>query len=160
MTGRPKPTHLKAITGNPGGRPLNDREPIPPGNLENIPEHVEFDEFELKEFSWILETAPPGLLRRYDAWLALAFCQHASIRNEARGHIRAATGPDGADRTKLVIKSTNGNVLPNPLLHIFNAQTRLMTGMASDMGIGPAARARLTIQDEQPESPWAKYAKK
>ncbi len=38
MAGRkPKPTHLKAISGNPGGRPLNDAEPQPEPGIPDKP---------------------------------------------------------------------------------------------------------------------------
>ncbi len=34
---KPKPTYLKLITGNPGGRPLNVDEPEPEGDLRDPP---------------------------------------------------------------------------------------------------------------------------
>jgi phage terminase small subunit len=38
MRGRPpKPTHLKAITGNPGKRPLNEHEPRPKVEIPECP---------------------------------------------------------------------------------------------------------------------------
>ena len=33
---KPKPTALKVLEGNPGKRPLNDREPVPPLSLIHI----------------------------------------------------------------------------------------------------------------------------
>lgn len=37
---RPKPTHLKVVTGNPGKRKLNDQEPKPPREVPSPPEHL------------------------------------------------------------------------------------------------------------------------
>lgn len=41
MTGqRPKPTHLKVVTGNPGKRKLNDKEPRSAREVPSPPEHL------------------------------------------------------------------------------------------------------------------------
>ncbi|WP_337234058.1 P27 family phage terminase small subunit [Proteus terrae] len=37
---RPKPTHLKVVTGNPGKRKLNDKEPQPKREIPSPPEHL------------------------------------------------------------------------------------------------------------------------
>lgn len=34
---RPKPTHLKVVTGNPGKRKLNDKEPTPAKEIPGPP---------------------------------------------------------------------------------------------------------------------------
>lgn len=37
---RPKPTHLKVVTGNPGKRKLNDKEPQPAKEIPSPPAHL------------------------------------------------------------------------------------------------------------------------
>jgi|GEM_PF-270735 len=37
---RPKPTHLKVVTGNPGKRKLNDKEPAPVREIPSPPAHL------------------------------------------------------------------------------------------------------------------------
>ncbi|WP_413732330.1 phage terminase small subunit P27 family [Sodalis sp. RH20] len=37
---RPKPTHLKIVTGNPGKRPLNEDEPKPPREIPSPPAYL------------------------------------------------------------------------------------------------------------------------
>lgn len=37
---RPKPTHLKVVTGNPGKRKLNDKEPTPAREIPSPPAHL------------------------------------------------------------------------------------------------------------------------
>ena len=37
---RPKPTHLKVVTGNPGKRKLNDKEPTPAKEIPDPPAHL------------------------------------------------------------------------------------------------------------------------
>jgi len=37
---RPKPTHLKVVTGNPGKRKINDKEPTPAREIPSPPEHL------------------------------------------------------------------------------------------------------------------------
>lgn len=36
----PKPTHIKLVEGNPGRRPLNDKEPKPPRGIPKCPPHL------------------------------------------------------------------------------------------------------------------------
>lgn len=38
---KPKPTHLKLVTGNPGKRALNENEPKPPPSLPSPPSHLD-----------------------------------------------------------------------------------------------------------------------
>ena len=37
---RPKPSHLKVVTGNPGKRKLNDKEPTPAREILSPPAHL------------------------------------------------------------------------------------------------------------------------
>lgn len=39
---RPKPTHLKVVTGNPGKRKFNDKEPQPAREIPSPPSHIPF----------------------------------------------------------------------------------------------------------------------
>ena len=42
MRGRkPKPTLMKQLNGNPGKRPLNDREPVPPAGTPTPPDYLD-----------------------------------------------------------------------------------------------------------------------
>ena len=45
---KPKPTALKVLEGNPGKRPLNDREPVPPRAALKCP-------------AWLLPEAKKGM---------------------------------------------------------------------------------------------------
>lgn len=61
---KPKPTHLKIVTGNPHQHKLNDREPEPAGPLGDPPEDWPAD----YKAMWheIVESAPNGVLTASD----------------------------------------------------------------------------------------------
>lgn len=63
---RPKPTHLKAIAGNPGKRPLNTAEPPSPPLL-GMPDDL--DPALRVAWTTIVRLAPPGVLREADELL-------------------------------------------------------------------------------------------
>ncbi len=65
MPGPPKkPTALKLVTGNPGKRPLNKKEPKPRGNLYDPPGWLTEDQ--LVGWQYAIESSPFGLLKRVD----------------------------------------------------------------------------------------------
>src|SRR5437660_10910772 len=75
MRGRkPKPTHLKILTDNPGKRPLNQDEPEPaPGGMERPPAWL--NKRAKAEWRELMRDAPPGLLTRLDRKTAALYCQ-------------------------------------------------------------------------------------
>src|SRR5689334_21335255 len=62
--GRPRPTQLTLIDGNPGKRPLNRREPQPVGDLPQPPRTLNAAQRHI--WRRTLKDVPPGLLRRLD----------------------------------------------------------------------------------------------
>ena len=79
MRGRkPKPTQLKVLDGNPGRRPLNDREPQPP---EGAPEPPEFLDAEARA-EWFRTAGvlqQMGTLSKADRAPLAAFCTDQPI---------------------------------------------------------------------------------
>jgi phage terminase small subunit len=66
MNGRkPKPTHLKLVTGNPGRRPLNDCEPQPEIALPPVPPEL-CDDAKLEWDRVSFELHRAGLLTKVD----------------------------------------------------------------------------------------------
>jgi hypothetical protein len=61
----PKPTHLKLVTGNPGRRPLNKREPKPKPGIPSVPAH-------LSPKPTAERAAPGGTPRQRLEWLLAA----------------------------------------------------------------------------------------
>src|SRR5215469_12484602 len=71
---RPRPTHLKLVTGNPGRRPLNDAEPRPATGLPAAPAELTADaKTEWQRVARRLHAL--GLLTTVDRAALAAYCQ-------------------------------------------------------------------------------------
>src|SRR5687768_711635 len=88
MRGRkPKPTILKVLDGNPGKRPLNDREPQPPGGMPDRPDWLDAE----AQAEWgrvTAELAMSGLLTVVDRAALAAYCTAWSRWVEAEGMVK------------------------------------------------------------------------
>ena len=82
---KPKPTHLKLVTGNPGKRALNENEPKPELSLPSPPPHLD-DEAKV-EWGRVSERLYAlGCLAEIDRAALAAYCQAYSrwVRAESR----------------------------------------------------------------------------
>ena len=136
--GRPaKPTALKRLAGNPGKRALNEREPRPRRELPPCPR-------------WLAKTAraewrrvarelyDAGVLTMVDRSALAAYCTAFARWQEAEGIVQAKG---------MVIKTTNGNLIPNPYLSIANRAMDDMRRFAVEFGMTPASRTRVAAAD-------------
>src|ERR1035437_10901768 len=84
MKGRkPKPTHLKLVTGNAGRRPLNMDEPKPPRGRPSAPAHISDKARETWGYvSGLLDDM--GVLTRADALALEGLCEVYADHLEAR----------------------------------------------------------------------------
>lgn len=134
-TGRPpKPTKLKILEGNPGKRPLPENEPEPTTPLV-IPAIIAADEAALAEWNRIVLSMPRGFYADIDA-VVLAICASAwVIWSQATAKIRL----EG-----LMADGSTGNRVAHPLLAVQRQQSEIILRCASQLGMGPAARVRLS----------------
>lgn len=145
MRGRkPKPTHLKLVTGNAGRRPLNDAEPklalsipTPPPELSDAAK-VEWGRVSERLFR-------AGILTEIDRGALAAYCQSYGRWIHAE---RAMARLAEADKTTggLLIKTTNGNAIQNPLVGIANKAAADMVRYAAEFGMTPSARSRIKAE--------------
>lgn len=142
ITGRrPKPTLLKMIAGNPGGRKLNDREPKPVGDLKDPPAH--FDD-ELREiWSYAIQHAPAGLLKMIDSSVLETWCTAHALHRRAVAEVRKFGILMKAPNTQLPIQS--------PWVPIVNKQAFIMLRAVDHLGFSPASRSRI-VTGEGPVS--------
>ena len=85
--GKPKPTRLKVIAGNPGGRPLPEEPNIPPG-VPIMPDWL--DEIGREEWQRVVDSlGPVGVLRNVDATVLSGYCDAVSRARKAS--LRART---------------------------------------------------------------------
>ena len=135
MAGRkPKPTNLKILQGNPGGRPLNMSEPSPVSAIPNPPQHL--NTIALEEWERITgELYPLGLLSEIDMPALAAYCQCFARWVEAE---------EGIKKSGLIIKTTNGNAIQSPLVGISNTALQMMHKFLTEFGMTPVSRAKVT----------------
>lgn len=131
---RPKPTHLKAVAGNPGKRRLNKNEPQPEGDLFEAPADLP----DIGKVLWTqaIADAPPGLLRRLDSRVLYVWCMAAALHSQA-AHQVATVGA-------LVKTKKNKELIQNPYLAVMNRQAQIMLRAAAEMGFTPSARSRVS----------------
>lgn len=145
MRGRkPKPTHLKLIEGNPGKRKVNPIEPVPLPELHAPPPFLPQEgQDEWKRVA--AELYNLGLLTVVDRTALAAYCHSYAIWKQATDAINQMAARDQLTRG-LMIKTTNGNAIQNPLIGTANKAASDMVRYAAEFGMTPSARARISAQ--------------
>lgn len=132
----PTPTKLRLLRGNPGHRPLNDREPKPKLEIPTCPSHLEPEA--RKEWKRIAkELYSLGLLTKIDRAALAAYCQCWGRWVEAEEQLK---------KTGLVVKSPAGYPILSPYLSIANKAMKQMQMLLSEFGCSPASRSRIHAQ--------------
>ena len=134
--GKPIPTHLKIVAGNPGKRPLNQNEPKPAGNLDTAPEWLT----EAQQACWryAIEHAPSGLLKRLDSAALVVWVVAEDLHRQATEKLA---------RSGLVIKTPlTGHPMQSPYLGIVNRQALIMMKAAAELGFTPSSRTRIHVE--------------
>lgn len=148
MRGRkPKPTHLKLVSGNPGRRPLNDAEPKPKISVPVPPAELSDDARQ----EWQAVTPrlyAIGMLADIDRAALAAYCQAYGRWAQAERALAVMAARDAVTRG-LLIKTTNGNAIQNPLVGTANKAMADMVRYAAEFGMTPSARARLKAENTQ-----------
>ena len=149
MVGRPmKPSQLKALEGNPGGRPLNEAEPAPEVEIPDCPGHLSPEA--MAEWARIVrELYNLGLISQLDRAMLAAYCQAYGRWVEAEQKITEA-GAMGA-----IVNSPNGYPMMSPWLIIANKALDQMHKFAVEFGLSPSARSRVAskVGDQLPLFP-------
>jgi P27 family predicted phage terminase small subunit len=135
MRGRPpKPTRIKALTGNPGKRPLNAHEPRPEPALPDCPPELSA----VAQTEWtrvISELAKLNLMTNLDRAALAAYCGSYAIW---------ASATEQLNKYGTVVKSPQGFPIQSPYLAIANRQAEIMMRIASEFGFTPASRSRIS----------------
>jgi P27 family predicted phage terminase small subunit len=142
MRGRkPKPTHLKAITGNPGKHPLNHQEPRPEIAVPECP--TELSEAAQREWQRLVgELASLNLLTNLDRAALAAYCGAYALWAEATEAIQ---------KFGVMVKSPTGFPIQSPYVSIANRQAEIMLRISAEFGFTPASRGRIAAP--KPEAP-------
>jgi len=143
---KPKPTHLRLVTGNAGRRPLNGAEPKPAGNLVDAPDHLSPDQVEAWRYA--IECAPRGLLKRLDRDMLAIWVVASDLHRQAVKKVNALgiLVKVGKDEDQLLPRR-------NPYLEVVNVQAGIMMKVAAELGFTPSSRSRIIAPPEDPEVP-------
>jgi P27 family predicted phage terminase small subunit len=127
------PTKLKMLRGNPGRRPLNDREPEPEVKLPKPPEHLS-DEAKRewrRAGKLLLEM---GLVSDLDRAALAGYCAAWGRWVEAEAALK---------QYGVVVKSPSGFPIQSPYLAIANKAMEQMRVFLLEFGLTPASRTRV-----------------
>ena len=134
-----KPTALRLVEGTKDRRKVADRkdEPVPLNPLGNPPSRLVAREKEV--WDRVGRELPPGMLRGVDEYVVVAFCRAVALGDEAAEKLRASS---------MLLKTPNGSVQQSPYIGIVNRQAVLIKSLGAELGLSPAARARIAAGGE------------
>jgi P27 family predicted phage terminase small subunit len=131
---RPTPSRIKALTGNPGKRPLNAHEPRPEPALPECP--PELSPAGRREWGRLsAELSKLNLVTNLDRGALATYCAAYGFWTEALEQIQ---------KYGTMVKSPTGYPIQSPYLAIANRQAELMIRIASEFGFTPASRSRIS----------------
>jgi P27 family predicted phage terminase small subunit len=139
---KPKPTHLKVITGNPGKRALTSDPIRLPSFQVDPPDYLD----ERAKEAWRLVVPPlveKGLFTKLDQVALATWCAAYGQWRRAMDALEEA----GAD-TYETVGPSGRMVRARPEIGIANEAVRTMTRVGSEFGFSPAARLRLRNVDQ------------
>jgi len=142
MAGKPKPTRLKLLTGNPGKRPL-PKEPNVESSLPEPPEHL--DAYALEEWNRLAAGLHAlGIFYEVDRGVFSAYCKAYSRWRHAEEEL-SKLAAEKSPLNALILKTMSGNFIQQPLIGIANKAMADMVKYAGEFGLTPSARARIAI---------------
>ena len=152
---KPKPTHLKVVTGNPGKRQLNEHEPKPVPEIPAPPPHL-CDEAKVEWGRVCDQLYRLKLLSEIDRTSLAGYCQAYGRWVQAERALARMAESDGVTKG-LLVKTRNGNAIQNPLVGTANKAMADMMRYAAEFGMTPSARSRLSTDGEDQDDPARKY---
>jgi P27 family predicted phage terminase small subunit len=137
MRGRkPKPTLLKTLEGNPGKRPLNDREPVPPDGIPDCPDFLT-SEARAEWFRTAKVLKEMRLLTLADRSALAAYCTAYGRWVEAEQQVQ---------KYGTIVKSPNkGFPMKSPYLTVADQALESMRKLMVEFGLTPSSRSRIKV---------------
>jgi P27 family predicted phage terminase small subunit len=140
MRGRkPKPTVLRKLDGNPGKRPINDREPAAPEGIPDCPDYLD----DVAREEWFRTAAvlkDMGLLSLADRTALAAYCTAYSRWVLAEEQVR---------KFGAIVKSPEkGFPMKSPYLTVADQSMEAMRKFMVEFGLTPSSRSRIRVPDD------------
>jgi P27 family predicted phage terminase small subunit len=158
---------MKLVTGNPGCRALNKREPRPPVALPSAPEHL--SDVARAEWQCVAEELYNiGTLARIDRSMLAAYCQAYADWVEAEGKLKrfgkiimspkrtiTKKRRDGTE----VTETSGGYPQQSPYVSLRNKALAQMYRFAVEFGMSPSSRSRIEVGSSggEADDPARKY---
>ncbi len=141
MRGRkPKPTVLKILEGNPGRRPLNEREPQAPAEVPECPDFLD-DEARAEWFRMAPVLEEMGVLTPADRAALAAYCTAYS---------RWVTAERQVQRLGTIVKSPLKNFpMKSPYLTVADQALETMRKFMVEFGLTPSSRSRIRVPEDR-----------
>ena len=147
--GKPMPTAMKRLLGNPGRRPLNDREPKPRQVMPAMPAHVKADDEARREWKRMGKRLHKlGLVTEIDASALAAYCIAWSRWVRAEEELR---------EEGLTITTSTGRLVRNPLLLAASDAMSQMLKLMVEFGMTPSSRSKVTVASAKEGDPFEDY---
>ena len=161
MAGRtPKPTHLKVVSGNPGKRAINKREPKPKREIPSCPAYLS----DVGKVAWgrlgvlldrmgvLTEADGPALERLCDCYAEILECRQL-IKEQGRTYssIRGI-GDENSPIEQVLMKA-------NPAVAMLADADRRFKSYLVEFGLTPAARSKVHAapDDNNKKDPLAEF---
>ena len=139
---KPKPTALKVLEGNPGGRPLNPNEPKPAKKAPRCPAWLEDEaKKEWKRMGKTLEQM--GLLTEMDMAAFAGYCQAYARWKEAEEFIT---------QHGTIVRTPSGYWQQVPQVSIAQTYLKIMNRFAEQFGLTPASRSRIIAAENSTDT--------
>lgn len=131
---KPKPTVLKLLEGNPGRRPLNQKEPQPEKKAPRCPAWLAPEaKKEWRRMSRQMERL--GVLTQVDAAAFAGYCQAYARWKEAEEFI---------SKHGTIFKTPSGYIQQVPQVSIAQTYLKIMRDFCAEFGLTPSSRSRIT----------------
>ena len=136
---KPKPTALKVLEGNPGGRPLNTGEPKPEKKAPRCPAWLE-DEAKKEWRRMAKQLEHLGILTEIDMAAFAGYCQAYARWKEAEEFIT---------QHGTIVKTPSGYWQQVPQVSIAQTNLKVMLKFCSEFGLTPSFRSRMIAGEVQ-----------
>ena len=153
---KPKPTNLKVVSGTDRKDRTNEAEPKPDLSLPTPPPHLS-DDAKVEWGRVVDDLYRLGILSELDRAGLAAYCQAYGRWVQAERALAKMAERDQVT-AGLMIKTTSGNAIQNPLVGSANKAMADMMRYAAEFGMTPSARSRISAEGrDHPKDKAASY---
>jgi P27 family predicted phage terminase small subunit len=147
---KPIPTQLKIVRGNPGKKALPKGEPLPDASMPSPPDFLEGYALEVWQ-SLAPKLSQAGILTAVDGMTLAVYCQACQNWREARQVLKVEGNR---------VSSPNGYEIAHPCVSMEKQAFETMRQYATELGLSPAARPRLSKGEAKPDDPLEVFIQK